>query len=545
MKNNNNNKNDHQSNHLFRKVPNALFLEIRDFLQPKQYFNLITSSNDFFHDVKYETWKIKVRGDLISSLIDDPQFRENILSKIKNPKQQLCLSSFEPLDNLIQFLSLDCYSMHFQASNLHEISNWASRLNDHTVVSLSNNQVITHFDGYESANWKKLKIGRFESLISLIHLQNLRSLELFACNELKDIRCLSKLRRLKLDACHAIHDLTGLGNIPHLTLHYCNSITDISPLTNNYRLTIRQCRNIDRSTVFLTNVVHLKTDFHQIFLNSLKKRKEIEKLKFLRTLTVVVPLHHQTIFLGSSLFTHLLEVSLTRCSIDDLSPLAGIPVVTLNDCKISSLAGITTMPLSPQGEGRSMNDFFSIPMNSSPDQRQLRPTTISPMNSTDSKPEPSPSNNNNKIPKIRTLKLEAIHNINDFSMLMNIFRVHIKACSGFTNGFDLMNVHHLILQGCHEIADISMLKNISVLELNACHKIHKLKGLENIDTIEIIYCPRIVSLEGLGGKNKKIVLHRVESTFLIQNERLLNPLIYHHSMIQEEELITHTFLLNE
>jgi hypothetical protein len=594
----------HSSYHQFSKVPTTLFLEIREFLQPKQYFHLITSTKTF-QDIKFETWRIKVRVDVIDNFLHNTEFRNHVLLKIKNPKQQLCFSSFTRIDDLSLLLAHKFYYVHINACNLQEVPHWIEKLNEKPVIRLASNQTIQNFNGFLSHS-KRMFITLFDSLSDLTAFTHLKELELFGCGEISEVNCLRNLHRLKLENCPKVSNIQELGNIHHLSLNYCPLITDISRLTDNYRITILGCRNIDRSTISLHRVVHLKTDLYQIYMNSLKKRKEVERLKQLKTLSLIIPFHHQTIYMGSSIFVNLLEISLTRCIIDDLSPLSGIPVIALTDCKIGHLIGLSCVPtLSPRPEGPNVigasSVYYNNPSTSSPSHSSstssystllpsgvLNVNTSSPTNNNNNNspsrsflfpplglppavpplvpPLPlvpslaggdvfiTPRENNNinnsntttgggnPVRKIKFIKLDAIRNIEDFSPLNHIPHVHIKACPDFMDAGDVDNVHHLILQGCQDLTSIAKLRKVRYLELNACPKVTSLQGLEKVGVIEIIHCPQIQSLEGLG-ENEKIVVHRVESSFQIQNEKLVAP-FYHHGIQQEDELITHTFLRN-
>jgi hypothetical protein len=496
-------KNSSNNKHLFKRVPTQLFQEIREFLLEKEYYILITVANEFFRDIKHETWQVYVKADECHTFLEDETFRNEVLSLMNEPHHQLNLISRGSLNvsNFDKFISFPSRSIDSSSYALHEIDHWEEKICSKQVVYLSGNRCIERFALDLSNN--KLKIVEFtlfENLQQISFLLHLQELKLESCYQLVDVNCFHNISKLTIKLCPKVSDISRLGKIHSLFLEECEKIEDVSSLTDNYSVDIRRCRNIKRETIRFTNV-------HHLFLDVLKKETDsqllAEEAKGLKHLTLMnywdstLPISPSVSslklcysFTSSSLVNahgSLKEITLYN-SINsgvDFAPLRKVPIIRLMHCSFESLTGL--------GENLYV-------------------------------------------------RIERCDSISDFSALKDVPRVEIINCRTLKNGQELRNVENLMMRQCQEIEDLSMLTNLKYLFLQDCDRINgKVLSLSSLITVEVLGCQKIRSYGAVfqeSGRNIMKVVLNLKYKGAIEKLNEENNHLYH---LEERKKLTNLY----
>jgi hypothetical protein len=467
----------------FRKIPSSLYYELRNFLEPRNYYSLLTTTRTLNHILR-DTWKVVVK---------DPSDLDSVLSRINNPRTQLIIRLTEECDDkdkVRHLIDMPSRTIILAEGSTVEVSDWLSLSETHdSVIDYQANTSITTFPDL-SINLKELYLFAFTQLEHLYSLSHLEKLDLMDCEQVHSVDCLTNLRSVSLTLCPGITDVSQLGGIYELTLNECSGIVDVSGLTNNTKLKVVLCRSIDKTTINFQNVRYLLTDLIQnneqtrvlkdcysIDLWGYQDSILTTNSNFLRVARIHWSVDSQEgIRSGDdddcgyedsgeesgrkepieafdlSIFSHLFSVHLGNLPfpIDDFSPLYSVTKLTLENLQCITLDGL--------GGNRFVCVQYCV-------------------------------------------------GVEDFSALQSVSHVEIIENDYLEDGEGLTDVTHLVIKGCFEFTDTSALSNVKHLCLNNCGTLKELKALENVSTVEIISCPRISSLQGLGN-NDKIILDK-------------------------------------
>jgi hypothetical protein len=496
-------KNNH---HLFKRVPSQLFQEIREFLLEKEYYMLITVANEFFADVKHETWQVFVKADECKTFLEDEGFQRQVLGLMKEPLHQLNLISSGSLSlmNFDKFISFPSQSLNTSSFALHEVNQWPEKISSKQSVTFCGNRDIENFALDPNNNrLKKVCLSLFENLKQVSFLRHLQELTLESCYQLVDVNCFHNIPKLTIKLCPRVSDISRLGKVHSLTLEECQRIEDVSSLTDNYSVTLRFCYNSKKSVFRFTNVHRLSVDVLNSATESLVLAREALTLKHLTLLNycdeilhlspLLVSLH-VSLYLNSSVrpryllntFQLLQDVTINYFNTQvDFSPLKRTPIVRLYQCSFETLNGL----------------------------------------------------GDNRYIRVERCKL-----LSDFSALKDVSRVEIIDCQKLKNGQDLLNVENLMIRQCNEIEDLSMLTNLKYVFLQDCDRINgKVLSLSSLITVEVLGCQKIRSYGAVfqeSGRNIMKVVLNLKYKGAIEKLNEENNHLYH---LEERKKLTNLY----
>jgi hypothetical protein len=530
---------------MFSKLPLGLYYELREFLDPVEYYQSLTTTKSLHH-VLLESWKIRINGDTL--------FEENtqaLLSRIKNPGLQLMLRVPKDLD-IQPFLVVKSHEIAIDsARSLKEIPNWFEQLCQcyHSAI-LKDNDSILSFQGNLVTSWKlqKLHIENFPNLTDVSDLSQLNSLTLVNCTRVSDVSCLGTIKSsLRLEKCPGIVDVSTLGNIPNLRLDDCPGIRDISHLTENAKLTILSCPGIAASLQKMKNPHHTKVNldfFHVKIMETSEK------------------LHSFFQSLSSSSSSSLRELVVENYTNDyiDTSYLKNVSVLRLvcydnyedsddyeedaeedNEEDNEEEEEEEGEEQEQEGEERDqegeqeevnkdsnskftslgidcsqLTRLFHITLDSIPyPDLDLSPLYFTPVVELFSLPIYSLQG----LGGTKVLHLFICDRIEDFSAARNIPNVNISINPNLVNGIGLEDVEDLTIHSCSSFQDTSQLGNLKKLRIAFCNSLEVVEGIENVSTVSLIRCRDLSSLSGLGN-NDKITITKEWENLLDDNPRL-------------------------
>jgi hypothetical protein len=344
-------------------LPIDLYLYFREFLSILDYYFLLSTSKKLFRDVSYETRIIRLTGgENLNAFLSDKIHQQRVLSKIKNPVNQLQFQcSNRQLMQVLQFPAKEISKGN---------SNTAFR---QTVMRISNyqpNEVTTE----SLLNAKKDSFGQyyddFYSLFSFLPVTKLdlsyfsestfrkyefkqKNLQLLVMEKAEMIsltvivQYFTHIQKLQLVNCLLLTDVSALGNIPQLSIVKCPRLEDISKLTNNYSLVIKQCPKI-RVTETLYTTRKLTTDLLHSWDSEIYRRFSSQRMFSLQLITsrikdlLALAFFHTMHLENCDYFTaippELISVSvlvLIKCaSLSDISGLGKNYSVYIKKCKL-------------------------------------------------------------------------------------------------------------------------------------------------------------------------------------------------------------------
>jgi hypothetical protein len=406
-----------------------------------------------FQEVLRQTRKYKLTSDASHQFVGDEEFRNRILSKIKDPYHQLCLQiRTDKTANNIPACSLRI----LKALKLGNSSNVLEFLSNRKFLSISSNNIIDSLIGL--ANIHKLEIRSFMNLESLSFISNLQELEVRNCKKISDLSMFSNLFKIRISFCPNIKSLNGLGKVHILEILNCLELTDISALTSdNYSLSIHGCFHIENIQP-IYQIKELETDLIQeeshfppaASSSSSQFISPLEKLgmNFASRLTSLTSI--------SPLFPHLMEIKLYHCqSLENVHGLSTIPYVNIQGCaNLEDLSGL--------GYSGHCNRFVMI---------------------------------------------ERCYSVTSFQSLKSIPTVKILSCPTLKNGEDLSEVKHLTVVNCplRDLLMFGQCKSVTLIEIPVTDCL----GLYHVPVVKLVEVNPYSSStsDGLGG-NQRIVLNR-------------------------------------
>jgi hypothetical protein len=472
-----NSEKDRKDFQFFSSLPSSLYYELRDFLEPRCYYRLVTTTR-LLRPVLYETWIVKLM---------DPSELEVILSKIKNSRHQLVV----PIDVVSQdrktiqsLVDLPSYRITF---GNYPVLNWEVISESHTRVHLSVKSVVK-FPQRLSPNMQQLSIFCPGELVDVSPLSHLTKLSLINCRQVVNVNCLRNLSSLELYICSQVTDVSELGRIANLSIKECWEIVDISQLTNNRKLTMLDCFNIDPKTVpSFENAVSLETDL-------IKSSEQTLSLRWCRSLSIMD--------ISTNFLIHTAVGSgLRRIALHGRMP------PTLSDC--SHLFIVWLHEIGRSVPMLELSPLFSVPLVHL--QYFTKITTLAGLGGN------------------RRVIVEDCPEIADFSALRTVHTVKIIKNRAISSGTGLENVFDLTLQRCFQLVNTTALRNVKHLWITECHNLTELSGLEDVVTVSACHCESLTDFHGLGNNQKIIVDQRrlknlwKNSKLTLDNYEMTNP----------------------
>jgi hypothetical protein len=453
----------------FKKLPPSLYYELRNFLFPRSYYQLMSTSR-VLSPVLYETRIV---------VLKDPRELDVVLSKIQNPRSQLVVRADSKCGNFKQLLETPAYKLillHNLISDSDRTLFDGQKLGEYHTVVLTDG-IEVEFPENLSTDLKEIAISFPRKLRDVSAFSHLTKLSLDNCERVTNVNCLRNLSCLVLSFCPNIRDVSQLGGVFDLTLRQCSGIVDISQLVSNTNLSILVCANVNSRTMNFHNVRSLKTDLFRRYEDTiaLTNSRSLKLFKFagpvictqhryLKDITIYGDRKIGTKSLNLSNFSHLFRVVLANLPYVplELSPLHSVPVVRLLSLIIDSLQGLG---------GNRMVSVSHCPL------------------------------------------------IAKFSPLRKVHRVVISSNPNVENGKELEEVSDLTIESCSSFADTTGLKELKHLHLEECASLKEARGLENISTVTILSCRNLSSMNGLGN-NDKIITDKSKLEVLLKNHKI-------------------------
>lgn len=347
-------------------------------------------------------------------------------------------------------------------------------------ISIENFDLLQTTAGFSSSSYRHLHIIRF-----------------YKCPHLVDVSGLGghhPIHSIQIRDCDSLSNLTGLGNVYDLLIAHCPNVRNLTPLTNNYRLFFAYCCHPSSSSsaggvigygTVLSNVVDLTTDMIILYEQALGLNR-VKKCSLLRYQDQIIPMKPsmkslsiqmgKNIPFGWFLRTshsnhprhHLFSIELMKMkNISDLSPLADIPIIHLNE--IMDLSDISCL-------GSIRNKSISI---------------------------------------------ISCQKIVDFSSLKSVPKVCLKKCDGFSNGYDVENVQILSIQDCNNLKNIDMLGKVHHLTLHmTSNNPSSLAALKDVIILDLNLKDAVAI--SFPGKNEKIIcLENFQWDAVLKNNYIL------------------------
>jgi hypothetical protein len=499
---------------MFNKLPLGLYYELREFLDPVEYYQSLTTTKSLQH-VLWETWKIRINGETLFE-----ESTQALLSKIKNPGLQLVLHVPKNLD-VLPFLVTKSHEIVLHSTGfMNDIPNWFENLCQfhHSAILEDNFSIISPQQKLgTSCNLQKLHIENCPLLTDVSALSHLNSLALVDCVGVSDVTCLGTVKSsLRLEKCPRIADVSALGRIPSLILNDCPEIRDISQLTDNSKLTILSCPDIDISLQKEQAPHHTKADLNFFHSDIMETAEQLQS--FLQSMS-------------SSSFSSLRELFLERYSnyYIDPSHLKNLSVLRLvsygyfedddddddeDQEKERVNKSTTSVPLGI--DCCQLTHLFQITLDSLPfpnlDLSSLFHVPVVELFYVPIKTLQGLGGN-------KVLYLSGCDRVEDFSAARNIPKVHVAFNPNLENGLGLEGVEELTIQSCANFQDTSQLGNLKKLRIAFCNSLEIVEGIENVSTVSLIRCRDLSSLSGLGN-NDKITITKEWKGLFHDNPRL-------------------------
>ena len=124
---------------------------------------------------------------------------------------------------------------------IYEIGTFLSSKDFISLLSISNKMKYSKYK-YQYLNLNKESSRLFASengesfrsevLLKIAYPNKQLSLNLYNCQEIKDVSMLGNVHILNLSCCRTITDVSMLGNVHTLHLQGCDGVTDVSMLGN-------------------------------------------------------------------------------------------------------------------------------------------------------------------------------------------------------------------------------------------------------------------------------------------------------------------------
>ncbi len=497
-------------------LPDPIYRIIQSFLSKNDYHYLMHSSKKEFSEIKRLTIYYNLTAERSVQYLTNESFRNQIISLVKNTREQVSLKLARGVDLLPTEVLLehsvetvDIYQVddrtfqHF--TKIRNINCWSSPIEQ----PISFNEIKSMlFVTWPSCLTQELTVSKLERLKinNLIDFHddvsifsNIPYLELNSCYNIKDFSSLGpKQKRLFLSGAKYLTDVKSFATVKHLTLHDCQSVEDISSLKNVYHLEIMMC---DQIKVMWREKDH---SVHRIFLYFMKAAIDsnilVEALKGITHVRVEYPRFYDVSMLSEaksalvicsevedvSALQNARKLILTQArKIQDFSMLGEVQDLTITNASKSSLypvgnhthsrfRSITLVQcdLSDSSLG-FLSDYYSISVSWT-----------------------------NVVPLLQSL---------DFR---NIQEITLRKCEDLITVIGLANVPKVTIQDC-PVEDISNLgKGNHTVSISSCHSIRDVSSLSEVPVVKIANCRGIEDYSCLKSVPRLVIFKVYERFFL-------------------------------
>jgi hypothetical protein len=244
---------------------------------PIDWRNFLNASKEHFGQWKKETQIFVLSVPFVETFYNSPDFREVIFKLVETPQLQVELifdyeqfrGDTEEFKIVLKKLPsvrkiyvdgqkvvpsvIDVQELCLHNCSVKDLSFFSQVKN----VSFSSDSRKTIFD---FSSLQKIEKGSFEvsRCVNYQMLANLKSLELYNCDSVKDVSCFQNIPHLVLSRCSGIIDVSSLGKCQNLNLSYCRNIRDgFSALGKVPTLDLSHCDQLTDLSA-LTGVLSLR-----------------------------------------------------------------------------------------------------------------------------------------------------------------------------------------------------------------------------------------------------------------------------------------------
>jgi hypothetical protein len=326
-------------NHCYWKtIPRELTLEVLSFLSGRESHCLYKSSQSVFTDLEYEQRKIRINTKTTQTFLKNKDYQQYVLSKIKDPEEQLEIQ-VETIGKMVDhLLSLPAYALNINRVCVSD----PLLLTDHKYLKFAS-CIQSELKGFK--NLASFHVKDSEKLQKLHNLPNLEELFVSNCPLLNEICCSLKLRKLSLQNLISLkmvkyfksengQETEILSTCEYLQIYGCERVEKVEKLMINARRVETNYSNLINLTQ-LSKIKHLSLSFHlwglpmamlsKLFELTLHGCNRISSLKGLSKIPVLRIFYCSNLKDISDLSAHNQSVSISYChQVVDYRPLRNI-----------------------------------------------------------------------------------------------------------------------------------------------------------------------------------------------------------------------------
>jgi hypothetical protein len=261
-----------------------------------EWQNALNSNKSYFQHLKKVTQIISLSNKFTRLFLTSTGFRETVLSKIENRKNQLQFNLVDYFPSPDLDLTLLCPAKHLslirctseisvflvdiEKITLSECSiqdlSFCSKIGTVDILvpaceslltsTLSTTTVFKVYCAYKQS----CKIENYQRALNAV-----KGFEFRDCDSIVDVSCFKNADTVRLSGCRNISDVSSLGYLRELNLSRCTQVRDVSALGKVHKLNIACCPLVEDISA-LTGVYDLDiTGFNGTNLSSLRNVKKL------------------------------------------------------------------------------------------------------------------------------------------------------------------------------------------------------------------------------------------------------------------------------
>lgn len=496
----------------FQSIPENLIPVFQEYLTHDDYRYFMNCSKKEFQSIKYESVFYSLTCYNSFYYCTDLDFHQKVNSRVKSSFRQVGvrLNNEQRMYN-----SVNIANLHDLNVRLHSLTLGARPFSFKSLPTVK----FLKFSSYEEEILPELpllesaEIYFADRLFDITALRHLQKVYLSSCPELKDVSCLSNVQCIRLESCNGVSDLSALGKQKYLEIRNCMNVVDISSLSKVHTLILFSCPQV-------ADVRPLR-GVHTLTLHACKNIQDIRGLGGHHSLTIN---RCQYQLNGYESLRGIPVVSLQSCDIADLTVLAGVKTLFLEECRavtdlrpianelvhltIMYCLGIQSFPSFPKLMNFHIIRMDTVDRSYFPDQIDPDSDQLIPNNRIRFLGLNSFTNSlflcnhfHELFPEVTSLKIFSFHSFNfrNILMLKRLQFLFFFNCSCLISfvGEGFAEIHTIIIRLCGALRDISGLGRNHSVELHDCPRVVDVSSLRTVQNVKIISCPNIQNLSCL------------------------------------------------